>query len=526
MDASKVDLEKFNRKNDFNIWKVRMEALLITLGLSKAIEPTTKKKGNEGSSSKSPELAVKINKKARSTVILSLSDSVIREVAKERTVAELWAKLKNLYMTKSLANSLYIKKRMFSLKMVEGSSFEEHIDEFNKVCGTLETIDESLNDECKALLLISSLPQSYSNYALMYGKKTLSLDEVKAALNTTCLQEKQVNVQSGEGLTVRGRNDINDGKKKKQRKGKNKNKSLKCFQCHKEGHFKKDCLEKKQKKKEQNGDPAIVEDKGYESTGVCVATDKVQKGKWILDFVCTFHMSPVKSYFSDYHEYDRGRVMMGNNVVCKVIGMGNIHLKLHDGTVMLIRQVRHVPDLNRNLISLKMLDQIGCSIKLECGELRILNGSTLIMKGTRKNLVYVLDGEVVTGESSVSVKANTDNTKLWHLRLEHISLKDLKELEKQKVLGADKIEKLDFYEDCVLGKSTRASFNKSVNKTKSILDYVHSDLWGPSQVSSLGRKRFFMSIIDDYSRKVWVYVLRTKDQVFGRFKEWKVLVEN
>ena len=257
-----------------------------------------------------------------------------------------------------------------------------------------------------------------------------------------------------------------------------------------------------------------------------MATNEVQKGKWILDSGCTFHMSPEKSYFSDYHEYDGGRVLMGNNAVCKVIGMGNIHLKLHDGTVRVIKQVRHVPDLKRNLISLGMLDQIGCSIKLECGELKILNGSTLIMKGKRKNEVYVLDGEVVAGESSVSVKANTDITRLWHLRLGHISLKSLKELEKQGVLGADKIEELDFCEDCVLGKSTRASFKKSVHKTKSILDYVHSDLWGPSQVPSLGGNRFFMSIIYDYYRKVWVYVLRTKDQVFGKFKEWKALVEN
>ncbi|KAH9754884.1 Integrase catalytic domain-containing protein [Citrus sinensis] len=210
------------------------------------------------------KLAAKIDKKARSTIILSLSDSVIREVAKEKTVAELWAKLENLYMTKSLANMLYIKKRMFSLKIVEGSSLEEHIDEFNKVCDTLETIDEGLNDKGKALLLIT-----------------------------------------------------------------------------------------------------IVEDEGYESAGVCVATEDVQK---------------------------------------------------------------------------------------------------------------------MTGESSVPVKTNADNTRLWHLRLGHISLNGLKELEKQGVLGADKIEELDFYEDCVLRKSTRTSFKKSVHKTKSILDYVHSDLWGPSQL--------------------------------------------
>ncbi|KAH9697678.1 reverse transcriptase Ty1/copia-type domain-containing protein [Citrus sinensis] len=134
-------------------------------------------------------------------------------------------------MTKSLANRLYIKKRMFTLKMVEGTSLEEHIDEFNKVCDTLETIDAALNDEGKALLLISSLPKSYENLvdALMYGRQTLTLDE-----------------------------------------------------CHKEGHFKRDCPEKKNKPKDSrnhSGDAAVVKEGGYESAGVCVATENNQKGK-------------------------------------------------------------------------------------------------------------------------------------------------------------------------------------------------------------------------------------------------------
>ena len=68
----------------------------------------------------------------------------------------------------------------------------------------------------------------------MYGRQTFSLDEVKVALNTRGLQEKQVNMESGEGLIMKVRNDRNDGKKKKQGKGKSKNKRLKCFQCHKE----------------------------------------------------------------------------------------------------------------------------------------------------------------------------------------------------------------------------------------------------------------------------------------------------
>lgn len=194
------------------------EALLITQGLEDAIEPTTKAKGNEASSSKTLEQQADINKKAKSTIILSLGNSVIKEVSKEKIVAGLWAKLEQFYMTRSLANRLHIKKKMFSQKMAEGSSFDEHIDEFNKVCDELETIDEGLSDESKNLLLISSLPKSYEHFidALLYGRQALSLEKGKSALGIKKLKDKQDNPEGefGEGLMARSRSKKRENKKK------------------------------------------------------------------------------------------------------------------------------------------------------------------------------------------------------------------------------------------------------------------------------------------------------------------------
>ncbi|KAH9781301.1 hypothetical protein KPL71_008412 [Citrus sinensis] len=358
-------------------------------------------------------------------------------------MTDLWAKLERVYMTKSLANRLYIKKMLFTLKMAEGSSLEDHIDEFNKVCDTLEIIDEGLDDEGKALLLVSSLPSSYSNFvdALMYGRQTLSLDEVKAALNTRGLQEKSGNMNSGEVLTVKAKTDKYDGKKKKQGNNKQKTKNKKCFQCQKERHFKKDCPELKNKKMEQNKDVATAEEEGYESAGVCG------------------YRACAKRYL--------------------------------DSRLRELKEVRYVPELKRNLISLGMLDQMGLSIKLESGELRISNGNGVVMICYKRNGVYVLDGEAITGLSGVSISSSCGNTLLWHLRLGYMSLKGLKELHKQGVLGISQISELDFCEDCVLGGNT-----------------------------------YFLSIINDYSRRVWVYVLKHKDQVFGKFRECKSLIEN
>ena len=57
------------------------------------------------------------------------------------------------------------------------------------------------------------------------------------------------------------------------------------------------------------------------------------------------------------------------------------------------------------------------------------------------------------------------------------------------------------------------------------LELVHIDLWGPSPVASLGGSRYYITFIDDSSRKIWVYFLKNKSDVFETFKKWKAMVE-
>ena len=89
-----IDLEKFTGQNDFNMWKIKMEALLITQGLGNVIELTSKKEIIKSSSSTTPEQAVEIDKKARSTIILRRGDSVIREVAKKKNYCRAMDKIR------------------------------------------------------------------------------------------------------------------------------------------------------------------------------------------------------------------------------------------------------------------------------------------------------------------------------------------------------------------------------------------------------------------------------------------------
>ena len=79
----------------------------------------------------------------------------------------------------------------------------------------------------------------------------------------------------------------------------------------------------------------------------------------------------------------------------------------------------------------------------------------------------------------------------------------------------------------VYGEKKRVSFLKDGKQTKDEkLELVHTDVWGPAQVSSLGGSLYYVTFIDDATRKVWIYFLRKKSDVFETFKKWRSLVEN
>ena len=71
---------------------------------------------------------------------------------------------------------------------------------------------------------------------------------------------------------------------------------------------------------------------------------------------------------------------------------------------------------------------------------------------------------------------------------------------------------------CEQGKNVKSPFSSSDNKAKGILDIVHSDMCGPMTATSLSGYVYYVSFIDDYSHKTWIYFLKGKNEVFSKFK--------
>ncbi|OIT28642.1 hypothetical protein A4A49_62086, partial [Nicotiana attenuata] len=98
---------------------------------------------------------------------------------------------------------------------------------------------------------------------------------------------------------------------------------------------------------------------------------------------------------------------------------------MHDGVVRTLTNVRHVLDLNKNPISLGTLESIGCKYTCEGGVLKVSHVALVIMKARTFGTLFTLLGSTVTGAAVVSTsdKSDSDITKLWHMRLGHMSEK-------------------------------------------------------------------------------------------------------
>jgi hypothetical protein len=189
MATAKFEVEKFDGQNSFSLWRIKMRALLRQQGLAKVLESQEEKIGITTFDEivKHGEL----EEKAHNIILLSLSDGVLREVADEETASGLWKKLESLYMKKSLINCLFLKQRLYTLRMQEDTPLCDHLDYFNRIILDMKNIDIKVNDEDQILILLCSLTGAFDNFvsSMLHGRDTISLANVKSALNSMELRQ-------------------------------------------------------------------------------------------------------------------------------------------------------------------------------------------------------------------------------------------------------------------------------------------------------------------------------------------------
>ncbi|KAJ9536138.1 hypothetical protein OSB04_un000681 [Centaurea solstitialis] len=524
LSGAGIRIQTWNGDGDFSKWQFTTSAALRKNG----VHPVVFAK-DELDPNMSDLKAKEMEAWAFTTLQMAMGENVISEIVSEKTASGIWSKLENLYLKKTLTNRLLLMRSCLFFKMKEGATIKSHMTEFEDIVMKLKATDALLgkDEEALAMILLYSLPEKYSNFtnSFIYGRDTLSLSDVKTGMIS---EDQRIQMRIGnnpgenynQGLfAARGRED------NRSIRGRNR-------------HWVKDCPSLKNKDKDNTVAAAAEEEVAFcaeEEVAFCAEDDEDAfcvtvtpphaDRRWVLDTSASCHMTPFRDCFATFKKLEGNSIRMGNGTSCVTQGIGTVKIKMFDGCIRTFKNVNFVPSMTRSF-SVGQLSRAGCRIRIEDENLRISRGSIILVKGKMaENTIFHLSGETLSSESCMAESSQNLDARLWHLRLGHTSAKNLEILRKRNLIKVSGPASLDFSSGCVEGKQTRVSFGVGKHNTKEILNYVHTDVWGPSSTPSMSGGKYFVSFIDDFSHKLWVYVLKLKSDVFETFKTWLARVE-
>ncbi|KAL4284866.1 hypothetical protein GQ457_16G010810 [Hibiscus cannabinus] len=303
---------------------------------------------------------------------------------------------------------------------------------------------------------------------------------------------------------------------------------VQCYNCNKYGHYSYEC--RSAPKNEERIHVAAAEEENEESHVFLSykGNEESKKNIWYLDNCASNHMCGRKEWFVELDEKVRGRVIFGDDSHAEVKGKGKVMITQKNGEKKFITDVYYVPAMKSNIISLGQLLEKGYEVQMKNRSLSLKNknGELVVQVDMTRNRLFTMDIE--SGEVKCMKTAIEDDSWLWHWRYGHLGFSGLKLLSKAKMVnGLPEINPPNqLCESCIKGKQHRQRFEVGKSwRARRPLEIVHTDIVGPFDIPSVGGNRYYLTFIDDYSRKCWVYVLKEKSEALAKFKEFKAMAE-
>ncbi|GKV28962.1 hypothetical protein SLEP1_g37944 [Rubroshorea leprosula] len=482
---------KLNTSN-YSLWKTLMEDKLFCKDLYDPIEH----KGIKLAEINDADWK-KIDRKACGVIRKWVDMSVIHNVAQEKESYKLWTKLEELFERKNALKKASLIRKLVNLKYKEGKNVSEHLNKFQEILNELVTGKLAIDDEVQALILLSSLPDSWETLVVTLSNSTrdgeMTLQLVKDSILSEESKRKEKGIMSSESEALvteyRGRskqryirrdNDRQSQERysKGKSRGRSKSKSkVTCYTCGKQGHYQKDCWHNRDKNVRKRAD-THEEKEAKENTTAITSNGE-----------------------------------MGNKFEAKIVGVGDVWLETNIESKLHLKNVRYVPEIRLNLMSMGMLDDDGYLNYFGNGSWKLTKGTMVVARGKKRFSLYETQAKQCQGQINVT---EADATKLWHKRLGHLSEKGLQIVSKKELLPGFTSNLSKTCADCLAGKHHKVSFHTlPLSRRKYALDLVHTDVCFMKD-KSLGGATYFVTVVDDFSRKLWAYPLSSKDQ-FERY---------
>src|SRR5258708_15941173 len=532
-------------------WSLKMRGLGDHL-TSKAVTKSYTNAGDIGRVSPA-QRCVRDKITASGLLDATIPDEVFRDIKSSETVMDVWAQLKALFEGKSRSVMVDLGRKFQTTRCGEDDDVHAHFNKLTHLREKLSALGRAVSDDEYVTVLIESLPSCYDSHSdsLTSSCDVNNMDITPTAVicAATCEYKKHVLWEENKAQDKAFAATTEADKKAKK-------KEVECFNCKKKGHYKSECWAKgggkegegpkkprdkdksskgKNKSKAKDGKDhanaakaetsssedeswvVIVEVDDVPSQGesystqsalsVHAALTKARPKAEIYDSGASHHMSPFLHHFTNLHSIPPWAITAANSSTFTATSMGDLKINIPNGlssTPITLKDVLYAPNISLTIVTVGKIADAGYSSffnsKAKTCEIKH-KSSKLVDKITKAaNGLYRVDHPITAATAQVQ-----DNILMVHRRLGHISADAIRTLTRTNaVTGLQLIDPQSTFtcDSCEHAKATCKVICKvsTTSPAQAFGDEVHSDVWGPAPVSSLGGHKYYVSFTDDYTR--------------------------
>ncbi|GFZ09180.1 cytochrome P450, family 716, subfamily A, polypeptide 1 [Actinidia rufa] len=270
----------------------------------------------------------------------------------------------------------------------------EHKSEFQSLVNQLTSVDLQFDDEMQALLLLSSLPESWETLVVSLsnsapnGKLTTSM-VMDALFNEEARRREMGSIDQSESQALvsegskekrpRSRKGHHRGTRKGRWRSQARGRTVRCFYCNQEGHIKRDCP--KYKAQVQPSDTAATAVMAVDESEVLLAASDDGKSDWILDSGSAYHLCRDREVFSTYTACE-GCIWMANNTASRVVGRGTVRFHMADGRFVTLTEEKLLSDMGPVVLARRMDKGSNHCTEVCKASAGVLGGSVMVLRGS------------------------------------------------------------------------------------------------------------------------------------------------
>lgn len=494
-------IEKLSGRENYATWRFAVKTYLQHEELWHCIENADQ-----------TTMTSKEDTKAKTKIILLVEPVNYVHIQEATTAKEVWDNLSRAFDDSGLTRRVGLLRDLCTTTLSGCQNVEDYVSKIITTALKLRNIGFKVDDEWLGTLLLSGLPESYQPMiiAIESSGVTISADSVKSKL----LQDiRQTSNETTAFAT-----------KHYQKNKKQFSKGPRCYTCNKYGHKSPECKSKTKKKTDK-----YVDTQSGSTYAAAFIVSTENSDTWFVDSGASMHMTKHKNLLLKECLPNVKNIKVANNKTLQVLSSGQVSLTVYDGkgqkNDILFKNVLHVPELATNLISVSKIVENGGQVKFHNKGCVIMNSQNIIVAtASLLNNMYRLN--VANTYACMSDVNETDNY-LWHQRMGHLNFQTLKKMtENTDGISMSRQNNNLTCITCQEGKQARLPFTNQGSHSTKLLELVHTDVCGPMETKSIGGARYFVTFLDDFSKKIFVYTMHKKSEVLQKFKDFKLQVEN